>query len=190
MGPQTVSPQRPPKNAEASYRSQQSRFWQWLPKPRKSLWAVLGLAVIVLGLVLWIAKPARKTPAQRVRSIPVSRNITSGSVLVKPRDGVQYRFEITADMHDAQVIGNFTAYGGSTNGVSAVIMDRSEYDSWISGHRANAYYSSEGQKSTDRFAVRLGPGIYFLGISNRLSKTASKLVYLDADLVYYRSEAY
>lgn len=159
-------------------------------KPRRSVWVAAGLGLIVLGMVLRIEKPGNQPPARRVRYVPVTRNITSGSVLVKPRDGVQYRVEITPDMRDAQIIGNFTAYGGATNGVSAVVMEVSEYDNWISGHRANAYYSSEGQKSTDRFAVRLGPGVYFIGISNRLSKTASKLVYLNADLIYYRSEKY
>lgn len=142
----------------------------------------------MLGVVLSLARPGKKEMARHVPAIPVTRNIVSGRVLVKPRDGVQYRFEVTPDMRDAQLVGDFTAYGGATNGVSAVIMEASEYDNWIGGHRANAYYSSEGQKSTDRFAVRLGPGIYFFGISNRLSKTASKLVYLDADLVYYHSE--
>lgn len=146
--------------------------------------------MIALGLLLRIGKPGQQAVDRRVRYVPVTRNIVSGSVQIKPSDGVQYRVEITPDMRDAQVIGNFTAYGGATNGVSAVLMEQSQYDNWLGGHRANAFYSSEGQKSTDRFAVRLGPGIYSLGISNRLSKTASKLVYLNADLIYYRSETY
>ena len=161
-----------------------------LPNGKKRFWVAGGVAFILLILVLKIGNPGHQPAARRIRYIPATRNIASGSVLVKPRDGVQYRVEITPDMRDAQIIGSFTAYGGSTNGVSAVIMDRSEYDSWIGGHRAHAYYSSEGQKSTDRFAVRLSPGVYFFGISNRLSKTASKLVYLNADLIYYRPETY
>lgn len=187
MGPQTASPQRPPRPAQASSRPQPARPARTAPKSGRFLWIALGLGLIAIGLVLSLGRPG-KDAARRAPSIPVTRNIVSGSVQVKPRGGVQYRFEVTPDMRDAQLVGNFTAYGGSTNGVSAVIMEASEYDNWISGHRANAYYSTEGQKSTDRFAVRLSPGIYFFGISNRLSKTASKLIYVDIDLIYYRSE--
>jgi hypothetical protein len=190
MRPETASPQRSAGHPAKAPRSQPSQSPQVLLKSRRSLWFGIGFALLLLVLLLKIGGPGKKALARRVRYVPVTRNIASGSVTVKPRDGVQYRVEITPDMRDAQVIGSFTAYGGSTNGVSAVLMGQSEYDNWIGGHRASAFYSSEGQKSTDHLAVRLGPGSYFFGISNRLSKTASKLVYLDLDLVYYRSETY
>ena len=154
---------------------------------KRSLWVTLGLALIVLGLILRIGT---HDVARRVRYIPVTQKIASGRVVVKPRDRVEYRIEITPDMHDAQITGNFTAYGGSTNAVSAVLIEKSEYANWIHGHKAEAFYSSDGQKSTDQFAVRLGPGAYSFGISNRLSKSETKYVYLEVDLIYYRLETY
>src|SRR5215469_5504950 len=90
----------------------------------RRFWILLGLALIALGGTLRIGT---HPPGRRVRYIPVTRKIASGRVVIKPKDGVDYRIDITPDMHDAQVIGSFTAYGGSNNAVSAVIMPESEY---------------------------------------------------------------
>lgn len=148
---------------------------------------ILGLALIALGGVLRMGK---REAAVRVRYVPVTRTLASGRVWIKPKEGVDYRIEITPEMHDAQVVGNFTAYGGSTNAVSAVVMPESEYTNWIKGQSADAFYSSDGQKTADQFALRLGPGIYRFGISNRVSKSAPKFVFLDLELIYYKVETY
>ena len=148
---------------------------------------ILGLVLIALGGVLRIG---RHDVAVRVRYVPVTRKIASGRVSIKPKEGIDYRIEITPDMRDAQVLGNFTAYGGSTNTISAVVMQESEYANWIKGQAADAFYSSDGQKTADQFAVRLGPGVYMFGVSNRLSKSAPKFVFLDLELIYYKAEAY
>jgi hypothetical protein len=148
---------------------------------------ILGLGLIVLGLILRIGT---HEVGRRIRYIPVTQKLASGRVLVKPLNGVDYRIEITPEMHNAQVTGNFTAYGGANNTVAAVLMPQSEYANWINGHEADTYYSSGGQKNSDQFAVRLGPGIYTFGISNRLSKKATKFVYLEVELIYYKAETY
>lgn len=148
---------------------------------------ILGLALIALGGALRIGK---HEVAVRVRYVPVTSKIASGRVSIKPKEGVDYRIEITPEMRDAQVIGNFTAYGGATNTVSAVVMQESEYANWIKGQAADAFYSSDGQKTTDQFALRLGPGVYTFGLSNRLSKSAPKFVFLDLELIYYKPETY
>ena len=146
---------------------------------------ILGLALIALGGVLRIGK---HDAAVHVRYVPVTKTLASGRVSIKPKQAIDYRIEITAGMRDAQVIGNFTAYGGSTNTVSAVVMQESEYANWINGQAADAFYSSDGQKTADQFALRLGPGVYRFGVSNRLSKSAPKFVFLDLELIYYKPE--
>lgn len=168
-----------------------SRFVRTLRPALKSnryLWIAPAGVLILLGLTLRTG-PQRKADLH-IRYVPVTRKIASGRVLIKPRERVEYRVEITPEMFNAQIIGNFTAYGGSTNTVTAALMPETEYASWITGHDAKAYYSSDGQKNGDQFAVRLDPGIYSFVISNRLSRTATKYVYLEVELIYDQAEKY
>ena len=160
-------------------------LWRALNR-RISPHVAVGLALIVLGLILKIGTHSQ--PVRRVRYTPLTQKIASGRVLVQPREAVEYRIEIKPDMRDAQVSGTFTAYGGETNAVSAVIMEQSEYAKWIGGDTANAVYSSKGEKYSDQFGVRLDPGVYTFAISNRLSKSSARFVYLNVDLIYYRPE--
>src|SRR5690348_12767646 len=131
---------------------------------KRYLWIIPAVVLVLLSLALRTGTPHQAD--LHIRYVPVTRKIASGRVMVKPRERVEYRIEITPAMHNAQVIGNFTAYGGSTNTVTAALMPETEYASWIAGHDARAYYSSDGQKSGDQFAVRLDPGLYAFVISN------------------------
>ena len=155
---------------------------------KRYLWILPAVVLILLSLALRTGTQRKADP--HIRYVPVTRKIASGRVLVKPRERVEYRIEITPAMYNAQVIGSFTAYGGSTNTVTAALMPETEYASWIAGHDAKAYYSSDGQKNVDQFAVRLDPGMYSFVISNRLSRTATKYVYLDVELIYDKAETY
>jgi hypothetical protein len=157
-------------------------------RSKRAFGIALGLAAIAAAGVLRIG--THEKPGLRIRYIPVTQKIASGRVLVKPLDRVEYRIVILPEMRNAQVIGSFTAYGGPTNTVLAALMPSTEYASWITGHDAKAYYSTDGQKNTDQFAVRLDSGSYSFAISNRLSKKAAKFVYLEVQLVYDKAEAY
>jgi len=156
---------------------------QRILKSKTALGIVLGLALLLLGGVLTVGPRS----SHGVRYVPSTRSIASGRVVVNPRDGLAYRIEITPEMHHAQIIGNFTAYGGATNSVEAVVMRAADYATWVEGNDSFAYYSS-GQKAADQFAVRLDPGTYAFAISNRISKSAAKFVFLDVDLIYDRRE--
>lgn len=163
---------------------------RYLDPALRSKWLLavaFGIGLIGLGAIL---TGGPHNAGRRIRYVPVTRNIASGRVLVKPADRVEYRIGITPDMLNAQVIGSFTSYGGSNNTVLAALLPTTEYDSWIQGNDAKAYYSSGGQKSEDKFAVRLDAGEYSFAISNRTSKKAMKFVYLDVELIYYRAERY
>ena len=165
------------------------RYLRQVFKVKRSLYVALGLVSVAIGLILMMGGLGSGS-ARRVRDIPVTQKVAAGPVLIKQRERVDYRIEITPNMHNAEVVGTFTAYGGSTSAVSAVIMEQSEYAEWISGHWAKSYYSSNGLKNTDKFAVRLDPGMYCFGISNRLSTYSSKIVYFEVDLIYYRQETF
>jgi hypothetical protein len=93
-------------------------------------------------------------------------------------------------MFNAQVIGSFTAYGGSNNTVSVVLAPDADYQNWITSGDARKYYSSDGQESEDRFAAKLDPGEYEFAISNRVSKKAMKYVFLGVELIYPRAEMF
>jgi len=159
-----------------------------LPRLLHSNWAIpaaLGLGLVALAGMLTMG---RHDAGGRIRYVPVTRKIASGRITVNPASRAEYRIDITPEMFNAEVIGSFTAYGGETNTVLAALMPAAEYANWITGHDVKAYYSSDGQKNEDRFAVRLDPGQYSFAISNRLSKKAMKFVYLDVELIYYKAE--
>ena len=158
-----------------------------LLQSKRAIAVGLGFGLIGFGAIL---RMGTRDAGTHIRYVPITQKIASGRVLVKPSDRVEYHIDITPQMFNAQVIGSFTAYGGETNTVLAALMPSTEYANWITGHDAKAYYSSEGQKSEDRFAVRLDPGQYSFAISNRVSKKALKFVYLDVELIYYKAERY
>jgi hypothetical protein len=139
------------------------------------------------GAAIPAASPV-KVP--QVRYVPVSQKIATGQIVVRAKGYVRYRFEITPEMRDAHVSGNFNASGGTGNDILAVIATEEEFTNWANGHEARAFYSTQGKKTTDTFDVRLGPGTYCLGFSNTFSALHSKDVFLEVDLSYQRMETY
>jgi len=93
-------------------------------------------------------------------------------------------------MHEARVAGNFTASGGLGNDIVAVVATEDEFANWINGHQAKVYYSTGGQKTTDRFDVRLVPGTYILAFNNQFSAFSDKYLFLEVDRNYSRTETY
>jgi hypothetical protein len=125
-----------------------------------------------------------------VRYVPVDQKIASGQIVVNANGYVQYRFEITPEMRNARVSGQFNASGGAGNDIDAVIATEAEFTNWINGHPARAFYSSNGRKTTDTFDLRLAPGTYYLAFSNKFSALTSKELFLEVDLNYQRLETY
>jgi len=166
---------------------QKSTHIHRLFQSKRPLPVALGLGLITLAVIL---TTGRHNAGLRTRYVAVTQKIASGRVVVKPLDRLEYRISITPEMFNAQVIGSFTAYGGSNNTVSVVLAPEAHYQNWITGDDARKYYSSDGQKSEDRFAARLDPGEYEFAISNRLSKKAMKYVFLDVELIYQRAERF
>jgi hypothetical protein len=173
------------------------------PEKRKSHvgWLLGILAVVAIGVVVLVNSNSTRTVASdspasapsrapSVRYVPISQKIASGQIVVRASGYVQYRFQITPEMRNAHVSGNFNASGGSGNDIEVVIASEAEFTNWINGHQARVFYSTQGRKTTDTFDVRLGPGTYYLAFNNRFSAFTPKDVFLEVDLNSQRMETY
>jgi hypothetical protein len=168
------------------------------PSQRKSrvglllgILAVLAVVAVIMVNSNSVHPLASGSPGPpSVRYVPVDQKIASGQILVRANGYVQYRFQITPEMRNAQVSGQFNASGGTGNDIEAVIATESEYTNWVNGHQAKVFYSTQGKKTTDTFDVRLAPGTYYLALSNRFSALTSKDVFLEVDLKYQGMETY
>jgi hypothetical protein len=190
---------RPPPEAQAGS-----------PPPKLSPHLAIALAVVLVVLLLFVImalsnrgkpstvadsppvapSPASTPTAPSVRYIPVNQQIASGQVVVAARGYVQYRIEIPPEARDARVSGSFNASGGRGNDVAVALANESEFANWINGHQARVFYGTAGKETTDTFDVRLAPGTYVFGISNRFSAVTAKYVFLDVKLNYQRVETY
>jgi hypothetical protein len=128
--------------------------------------------------------------APSIRYVSATQQIASGQVVVPARGYVQYRIEIPQAAREAHVSGSFNASGGRGNDVAVALTSESEFVNWVNGHAARAYYATPGKETTDNFDVRLGPGTYVFGVSNRFGMLSNKYVFLNLNLSYQRLEAY
>ena len=179
------------------------------PRPRRL--PAAGLAIALGGLLILVVillssrgkqfpasdgsaettpRPASTPAAPSVRYVPASQQIASGQVVVPARGYVQYRIEIPQAAREAHVSGNFNASGGRGNDVAVALTSESEFANWVNGHAARAYYATPGKETTDTFDVRLGPGTYVFGVSNRFGMLSNKYVFLSLNLSYQRLETY
>jgi hypothetical protein len=76
-----------------------------------------------------------------------------------------------------RVAARFRARGGRGNDIEVFILDEDGFENWRNGHRAPTYYNS-GRATVGRFNVRLGPGKYYLVMSNKFSSVSNKVVNL------------
>jgi len=160
------------------------------------LWKVFGAAVIILGAVfflIWNFSNKNTPPLGStggIRSVlpvrqPMTEKIFSG---VMPVGAGQYRswaLTISPEMTNAQLVGSFRATGGSGNDIQAVVTDSDDFDNWINGHQARAYYSTE-RTTNGRIDLHLPPGTYIIAFSNRFSRITSKEVSAELELRYLR----
>jgi hypothetical protein len=176
------------------------------PHSRPFRTALLFLGVVIALCAIWLGVGhlihTEETPEAakdragsgifppKVRYVPVSQKIANGQIVVKARGHVQYRIRIDPEMSEARISGSFNASGGLGNDIGAAIADENEFLNYINGHEARVLYGTKGQKTTDRFDVRLRPGTYILVFSNRFSALTDKQVFLDVDLNYSRRETY
>ena len=146
------------------------------------------LAVVLVGIVV-LANSHTPLGAPRLRNVPVIEEIASGQIVVRANGLVQYRFQVTPQMRDAHVTGQFNASGGNGNDIEALLATEDEFTNWINGHQARVNYGT-GRKTADTFDVRLAPGRYCLAFNNRFSLLTAKEVFLEVNLRSNRTETF
>jgi hypothetical protein len=169
--------------------------------PLEALWKVFGAAVIILGgLFLFAYFNANKNtpplgstggvrsgvviPGVPVRQ-PVTQKIFSGVIPIGAGQYQTWTLTIPPEMGNAQLVGSFRAAGGSGNDIQAVVADPGEFDNWINGHQARAYYSTE-RTTEGQIDLRLDPGTYVIAFSNRFSRLTTKEVSANLELRYLK----
>lgn len=170
--------------------------------PLEKLWKAFGATVIILGGLFCFAyfnankntpprgSPVGVRPASPAGSVtpvrqPVTQEIFSGIAPIGAGQYQSWTLTIPPEMGSAQLVGSFHAAGGSGNDIMAIVTDASDFDNWINGHQARAYYSTD-RTTEGRIDLRLGPGTYIIAFSNRFSRMTSKEVSANLELHYLR----
>ena len=148
--------------------------------------------LIVLGLVGVKACSSHgtssETSSRQSHIVTRAEKIADGEVAVAAGKSVYYRLDIRPDMLEPVIKGNFEASGGSGNDIVAAIADEANYINWANGHTSQVLWQTDGQQTVGNFEVKLTPGTYYLGISNRFSAISDKRVALRVNLSYKQEE--
>lgn len=162
-------------------------------KRKGGRWSEIGQilgGVMVIGLALLGGRACFSHNPQADQKQMVSKTdaIASGQIDVAAGKAVHYTLTVTPDMIEPVVKGTFSASGGNGNDIVAAIADEANYVNWVNGHKADVLWQTEGQQTVGEFQVKLSPGTYYLGISNRFSLVSDKQVSLDVSLNYQHEE--
>ena len=179
--------------AEEQYRAEVRSKMRQPRGQRVKVW-ILAVLIVILGIAIMgrhsmdaRANTPTSNPTPRTREVPVVHKVAEGETVVSPGGLAQYPIEITPDMQGARVVGKFTAFGGGGNDIIAVIADESNYMNWANGHQSRVYWQTQGQQTTGNFSLRLAPGTYYLGLSNKFSAFTQKQVMLNVSLYYTKT---
>jgi hypothetical protein len=150
------------------------------------LWIVgLGalLLVVVGAFVSQLKKPTSGKPDLVAPAplghaqVPSRTDLFMGQFVVKAGSYVTNTFTVQPDMVNFHVVGRFDTSGGSENDIQAVLVDEDEFQNWISGQPAKAFYSTE-QVTNDTLDVGpLAAGRYVFAFSNKFSESTDKYVF-------------
>jgi hypothetical protein len=130
---------------------------------------VIGALIIVFVILLSSSKHTPIFTPQPPAPVMVymSNKLFSGQNTVKSLGYLQNGFTVEPGMENFHVVGHFSASGGFTNDIQAVLADDEEFQNWINGHQANVLYSTP-RVTTGRLDVGpLVPGKYVIAFSNK-----------------------
>lgn len=129
------------------------------------------------GRCYWDDEPARPLP----HVVP----ITNGAIVVNAGSYSWYTLIVPPNVTTVNIMGRFTASGGSGNDTVVYILDEDGFVNFKNGHPANTYYNS-GKVTQANIAAVL-PDIaatYYLVFDNRFSAITPKAVQVNAVLRY------
>ena len=165
--------------------------------PLDSALRIFGaVAIIIVAVILYayISRSIKKntvssadlTKAVLAVPAPVTETLLSGDIVVKAGQCQFWTFTIYPEMAKAHLSGSFHASGGAGNDIQAVIATSSEFENWLNGHPARVYYSTE-KVTNGQIDVRLVPGTYTIGFSNKFSAVTDKDVRTEIKVQYLRA---
>jgi hypothetical protein len=95
-----------------------------------------------------------------------------------------YRIIVTPQMQNVNLVGHFSASGGSGNDIRVLLMSQDNYQNWQNGHGGRANYDSQ-KVTAGNINVRLStPDTYYLVFDNGFSLFSDKVVNVEANLHY------
>ncbi|HEV3483599.1 MAG TPA: hypothetical protein VGR97_14870 [Candidatus Acidoferrales bacterium] len=178
------------------------------PQPsRLRLWAILsGIGVVLIGgtvLALVLTKhpnpsgpdtaassseqappeSEEQPPPPTYKSVRIPL-LDTGHIVINPQGYMGRNITVTDSMRNAQIVGSFHAFGGSGNDIQAVLATPDQWENWINGHQAQVLYATPGPTTNGEINVRLEPGSYILGFSNKNAIVSRKEVTGDIALEY------
>jgi zinc ribbon protein len=143
------------------------------PSAQKGRGAVIAVALVsllfVFLIVAWSSKNKQLLTSQPPPPVLVVMNskLFTGQNTIKGLGYLQNTFTVEPGMQNFHVIGHFTASGGLTNDIQAVVADQDEFQNWINGHQAKTYYSTP-RVTTGKIDIGpLAPGKYVIAFSNK-----------------------
>ncbi len=146
--------------------------------------------VLALPVLLFIfgcnAPPTNIPPTSTLPPVPGSRNLVSGTIMVKPGDFYDIPFSVDKIMRDAAVSGVFKVEGASFDNIEVLVMDDHDFGEWKNAHKENNIFNSERVNSGNISASNLVPAAYHLVFDNTPSLLTSKKVLAVVDLTWAR----
>lgn len=128
--------------------------------------------------------PAARQPVARIRREPHLIPFVDQQAFVKAGSYVWYTLKVDEGMESAKLIGKFVTSGGSGNDVQVVVAEPDQFQNWANGHAASLIWSTPGKVTAGSLDLRLKPGTYNLGFSNKFSAFSDKYVTIEAKLFY------
>lgn len=165
-------------------------------KPRSGLIALVATVVVVFGVFAGIALSGYLHRAGSLRPVassflsrgtPVTVPLVHGQFQVPAQNYLSWTLVVPAEnVRNYHVVGHYSAMGGGGNDIQAVIASEDEFQNWINGHQARAFYSTPGRVTTGAIDVVLPPGRYVLAFNNRFSVFTPKAVFAEITAAYER----
>jgi hypothetical protein len=101
--------------------------------------------------------------------------------VVKAGSYVTNTFTVQPGMVNFHVVGHFNASGGTGNDIQAVLVDEDEFQNWINGHQAKAFYSTQQITNGKLDVGPLAAGRYVRAFSNKFSAFTDKYVFAEVE---------
>ena len=143
------------------------------------------LALPVLLFIFGCNAPLTNTPpTSTLPSVPGSRNLVSGTIMVKPGDFYDISFSLSKSANEGAITGFFNVEGNSYDNIEVLLMDDHDFGEWKNAHKENNLFNSGRVNSGNISATNLVPNAYHLVFDNTPSLLTPKKVQAVVNLTW------